>query len=170
MGNIWWLRVSKIDDVVAGTAAGAGAGMISHSCNGRADYTGRSGTKCPAPALHGCVCGRFGAKPRARSDGGEHDKALDHEAGGKHHEQPAERSGEAKRQPAAAKRDEHAQEAGGQRPEQFSGALRREVERKTEAKKSVEWPDHAQVGTAGLDHARLGAEQREPGARPDGGG
>ena len=56
---------------------------------------------------------------------------------------------------------------GEQRPAEPAGALRREVERQAQAEEAVRRPDDAQVGDAGREHARVVAEESEPGFGPD---
>ena len=91
--------------------------------------------------------------------------AIDDERGADRDEHQRQRAGEVQREPAAADRDRHAGKARDQRPDQFAGALRGEVEREPEAEAAIARPDRAQVRAARLDHLRIVAEQAQPCAR-----
>ena len=62
-----------------------------------------------------------------------------------------------------------ARNVGEQRPQQAAGALRGKIERHAEPEQAIGRADHVQIARAGIEHRRIGVEQRQPGERKRGG-
>ena len=135
----------------------------------------------PRPARHQACHGRdpgpaLIASPKPSEPGAGRDRrrqchAVDHQRRAECGEHPPERAGQAQREPAAADGDQQPQQAGEQRPEQPARALRGEIERQAEPEEPIELARPiADTRLPVCQHARIVAEQPEPGVRPDRGG
>src|SRR5438477_4586277 len=94
---------------------------------------------------------RFPPEAPGASVDREGDDGAEERQGQRHHREDGREATikETERDPAAAGRDDEPAQPREQRPEQTSGALRREVEGEPESEEAVCRPDDTQVGGAG---------------------